>query len=109
MLCLVGATLCDLLNCSPPGSSVHGDSAGKNTGVVAKPSARGILPTQGWNPGLPHCRQILHHLSCQGSPLPGTLNQFTFIVFVAIPLGMLTTITKLEIFTFFVMLLERKH
>ena len=26
-------TLCDLLDCSPPGSSVHRDSAGKNTKV----------------------------------------------------------------------------
>ena len=26
-------TLCDLADCSPPGSSVHGDSPGKNTGV----------------------------------------------------------------------------
>ena len=26
-------TLCDPMNCSPPGSSVHGDSLGKNTGV----------------------------------------------------------------------------
>ena len=29
-LCL---TLCDLMDCSFPGSSVHGDSPGKNTGV----------------------------------------------------------------------------
>ena len=29
-LCL---TLCDPMDCSPPGSSVHGDSPGKNTGV----------------------------------------------------------------------------
>ena len=28
----------------------------------------GILPTQGLNPGLPHCRQILYQLSHQGSP-----------------------------------------
>ena len=28
----------------------------------------GYLPTQGSNPGLPHCRQILYHLSHQGSP-----------------------------------------
>ena len=28
-----------------------------------------IFPTQGSNPGLPHCRWILNHLSCQGSPL----------------------------------------
>ena len=26
---------------------------------------QGIFPTQGLNPGLPHCRQILHHLSYQ--------------------------------------------
>ena len=30
------------------------------------PSSRGIFPTQGWNPGLPHCRQILYRLSYQG-------------------------------------------
>ena len=29
---------------------------------------QGIFPTQGWNTGLLHCRQILCHLSCQGSP-----------------------------------------
>ena len=28
----------------------------------------GIFPTQGLNPGLPHCRQTLYHLSHQGSP-----------------------------------------
>ena len=28
----------------------------------------GIFPTQGWNPGLLHCRQMLYHLSYQGSP-----------------------------------------
>ena len=33
-------TLCDPMDCSLPGSSVHGDSAGKNTGVVAMPSSR---------------------------------------------------------------------
>ena len=29
---------------------------------------QGILPTQGSNPGLPHCGQILYQLSHQGSP-----------------------------------------
>ena len=36
MLCLVFQscpTLCDLMECSPPGSSVCGDTPGKNTGV----------------------------------------------------------------------------
>ena len=31
---------------------------------------QGIFPTQGLNRGLPHCRQILYHLSHQGSPFP---------------------------------------
>ena len=30
---------------------------------------QGIFPTQGSNPGLQHCRQILYHLSYQRSPL----------------------------------------
>ena len=29
---------------------------------------QGIFPTQGSNPGLLHCRQILYHLSHQGRP-----------------------------------------
>ena len=29
---------------------------------------QGIFPTQGSNPGLPHCRQTLYHLSHQGNP-----------------------------------------
>ena len=35
---------------------------------VAMPSLQGIFPTQGSNPGLPHCRWILYHLSHPGSP-----------------------------------------
>ena len=40
----------------------------KNTGVGSHALLPGISPTQGLNPGLLHCRQILHHLSNQGSP-----------------------------------------
>ena len=36
---------------------------------VAFPFIQGIVPTQGSNPGLPHCRQILYQLSHKGSPL----------------------------------------
>ena len=53
-------TLCDPMNCSPPGSFVHGDSPGKNTGVGCHVFLQGIFPTQGSNPGLLHCRQILY-------------------------------------------------
>ena len=55
------------MDCSPPGSSVHGDSPGKNTGVGCRDLLQGIFPTQGSSPGLPHCRQILYQLSHQRS------------------------------------------
>ena len=61
-------TLCDCMDCSPPGSSIHGDSPGKNTGVGFHALLQGIFATQGLNPGLLHCRLILYHLSHQGSP-----------------------------------------
>ena len=70
VLCLVSQlrpTLCDTMDCSPPGSSVHRDSPGKNTGVGCHALLQGIFPTQGSNPGLLRCRQILYHLSHQGS------------------------------------------
>ena len=44
------------------------DSPGKNTGVRFQFLLQGIFLTQGSNPGLPHRRQILYHLSHQGSP-----------------------------------------
>ena len=46
------------MECSSPGSSVYGDSPGKNTGVGHHFFLQGIFPTQGLNPGLPDCRQI---------------------------------------------------
>ena len=49
---------------------LSGDSAKKNTGVSCHALLQGISPTQEANPGLPHCRWILHQLSYQGSPLP---------------------------------------
>ena len=42
-------TLCDPVGCSLPGSSVHGDSAGKNTGGGCHFLLQGIFPTQGSN------------------------------------------------------------
>ena len=44
------------------------DSPGKNTGVGCYSILQGIFPTQGSNPGLLHCRQILCHLSYRGGP-----------------------------------------
>ena len=46
---------------------------GKSTGVGCHFLFQGIFPTQGSNPGLPHCRQTLYHLSHQGSLKGGYL------------------------------------
>ena len=54
---------------------MYGYVAPPSTGVsskilewVAMSSSRGIFPTQGRNPDLPHCGQILYQLSHMGSP-----------------------------------------
>ena len=50
-------TLCDPMDCSPPGSSVHGDSLGENTGVGCHFLLQGFFPTQRSNQRLLH---LLH-------------------------------------------------
>ena len=62
----VMSNFCDPMDYSPPGSSVHGGSPSKNTGLGCHDLLQGIFPTQESNLGLPHCRQILYHLSHQG-------------------------------------------
>ena len=59
--------LCGPMDCSPPGSSVHGDSPGQNTGVGSHALLQGIFLTQELNRGLLYCRWILYQLSYQGS------------------------------------------
>ena len=44
------------------------NSPGQNTGVGSLSLLQGIIPTQGSNSGLPHCRRILYQLSHKGSP-----------------------------------------
>ena len=56
-------TLCDPMDCSLPGSSVHAILQARILECIAMPSSRGFFPTQGSNPGLLHCRRILYHLS----------------------------------------------
>ena len=58
-------TLCDPMDCSLPGSSIHGIFQAR----VPERVRHRIFPTQGSNPGLPHCRQMLCHLSHKGSPI----------------------------------------
>ena len=70
--CLVAQscpTFCNLMDCSPWDSFVHGDSPGKNTGVGCHTLFQGIFPTQESNPDLLHCRQSFYQLSYQGSPM----------------------------------------
>ena len=59
---------CDPMDCSPPGSSVHGDYLGKNTGLGCHFLLQGIFLTKESNQGLLSCRLILYHLSYHGSP-----------------------------------------
>ena len=44
------------------------NSPGKNTGVNYYSLLQGIFPTQGWNPSLPYCRQILYHWATREDP-----------------------------------------
>ena len=67
VLCLViqlCLTLCEPVDCSLPGSSVHGNSPGKNTEVGCYALLQGIFQTQGWNPDILHCRQEPHLVLC---------------------------------------------
>ena len=60
-------TFCYPMDCSLP-APLSMNSPGKHTEVGCHYLLQGIFLTQGSNPGLLHCRQILYHLSYQGSP-----------------------------------------
>ena len=60
-------TLCDPVDCSLPGASVHGILQARILEWVAMIFSKGIFLNQGSNPGLLHFRQTLYHLSHQGS------------------------------------------
>ena len=63
-LCL---TLCDPMDCSPTGSSVHRILQARILEWVAIPFSRGIFLTQGWSLGLLHWQADSSPLSYQGS------------------------------------------
>ena len=65
---VVSDSLRNPMDCSSLGSSVHGILPGKDTGVGCHSFLQGILLTQGSNLNLLPCRQMLYHLSHQGSP-----------------------------------------
>ena len=64
--CLVISNLCDPMDCSPPGSSVHGILQARTLEWVAFPFSRG-LPDPGFKAGSAALQAILYHLSYQGS------------------------------------------
>ena len=57
-------TLCDPMDCT-----VHGILQARILEWVAFPFSRGVFPTQGSNPGFPHCTWILYQLSHKGNPV----------------------------------------
>ena len=50
----------------PHGLYIPWNSPGQNAGVGSLSLLQGVFPTQGSDPGLPHCRQILYQLSHKG-------------------------------------------
>ena len=56
-----------LILCDPMDYTVHGILQARIL-EVGSLSLLGIFPTQGSNPGLPHCRRILYQLSYKESP-----------------------------------------
>ena len=65
MLKVKAAQSC-LTLCDPMDYTRH--SLGQNTWVGSLYNLQGVFPTQGWKPGLSHCRQILYQLRHKGSP-----------------------------------------
>ena len=65
-LCL---TLCDPLDCSPPGCSCPWNFSGENTGVGCCALLQGIFLTQGWNMRVLCLPHILDHQRHLGSPM----------------------------------------
>ena len=57
------------MDCSLPGSSVHGIFQARGLEWGSHFLLQGIFPTQGSNLGLLHCKQMLYPLSHQGSPM----------------------------------------
>ena len=60
-------SLCDPMDSTPPGSSVHGVLQ-QEYWMGCHALLQGIFLTQGSNPGLLHCGQILYQLSYVRSP-----------------------------------------
>ena len=73
-------TLWNPMHYSLSDSSVHRIFQARILELVAL--LQGIFPTQGSNPGLPHCRQILYHLSHQGSSVVLVKNVISTLIWI---------------------------
>ena len=71
-------TLCTPMDCSPPGSSVHGDSPGKNTGVGCHALLQGNLPNPRIEPRSPTLRVDYLLSEPQGKPINSMVFKFLF-------------------------------
>ena len=74
-------TLCDPMDCKPTRLLCPWDFPGKSTGVGCHSLLQRVSPTEGSNPGLPHCRQTLYSLSQRGGidwVLPGKEEDSSF-------------------------------
>ena len=72
--------LCNPMDCSLPGSHVHGTFPARFLAWNLPFLLQGIFPTQGSNLGLPHCRKTPYRLSHQGSPWCSIARSDLFIV-----------------------------
>ena len=84
------------------------NSPGKSTGVGSHSLLQGLVPTQGSNPGLTHCRQILYNLSHEGSPLLEIQHFYSFF-FKMVNLIILTCILVLKLTSPFLCLLNKMN
>ena len=98
-------TLCDLMDCSLPGSSIHGIFQARILEWVAISFSRRSSLTQGLNPGLPHYRQTLYHVATREVVI-GKLNIQKFsiqqisLVECSVPDTMAIQTSRLRVFWF---------
>ena len=72
--------LCNPIDCSLPGSSVHGIFPGKNTGVGCHSLLQGIFPNPGIEPGSPALQADYLPSEPPGKPI--IQNTYVFILFI---------------------------
>ena len=64
--------------------TVHGILQARTLEWVCLSLLQGVFPTQGSNPGLLHCRQILYQLSHKGSPIPDKIKVICLHAFISV-------------------------